>query len=185
MPDTPEQASEEFAAFAIRYQPVLLPIARTLSGGRASDCDDLVQDVLLRVLLRWDRLKTWAEPARRAWMVRVLRNCFLDRCRRQGAESERIIDLTNVHQLFVDPEAGEFELWEFITEDELREAVSELQDNQRKAFELRCQGLRHAEIGRRLGAPVGTVGTWLFHARQGLREKLRERAEARRQQRKR
>ncbi|CAM3207212.1 RNA polymerase sigma factor [Corallococcus sp. ZKHCc1 1396] len=174
-------SEREYAAFATRHQPILLAVARNICGRGASDSEDLVQDVLLRALLKWDKLQDWAEPARRAWLVRVLHNRFLDRCRRRGTETAQAVNLGNVHKLFEDPEAPDPELWECVTEAELRDAVSSLTPNLRRTFELHAQGLRHAEIGQRLGAPVGTVGTWLFHARHRLRAKLRGLAEDRRE----
>ncbi|WP_217275954.1 MULTISPECIES: RNA polymerase sigma factor [Corallococcus] len=170
----------EYADFAVRHQPILMAVARNICGGNATVCDDLLQDVLLRALLKWDTLRGWAEPARRAWLVRVLHNRFLDQCRRSRTEATTAINLGNVHKLFEEPESRDQELWEFITEPELRKAVSALPFNLRRTFELHSEGLRHAEIGRRLGAPVGTVGTWLYHARLKLRDQLRDMAEARR-----
>ncbi|MCY1043268.1 RNA polymerase sigma factor [Corallococcus sp. bb12-1] len=176
-----EGSDREYATFALRHQPILLAVARNICGRGANECDDLVQDVLLRALLKWDKLQEWSEPAKRAWLVRVLHNRFLDRCRRRGTETAQVLGLSNVHKLFEDPEAPDPELWECVTEAELREAVCSLPPNLRRTFELHAQGLRHAEIGQQLGAPVGTVGTWLFHARHRLREKLRGSAEARRE----
>ncbi|CAM4426094.1 RNA polymerase sigma factor [Corallococcus exiguus] len=170
----------EYADFAVRHQPILMAVARNICGGNATACDDLLQDVLLRALLKWDTLRGWAEPARRAWLVRVLHNRFLDQCRRSRTEATTAINLGNVHKLFEEPESRDQELWEFITEPELLKAVSALPFNLRRTFELHSEGLRHAEIGRRLGAPVGTVGTWLYHARLKLRDQLRDMAEARR-----
>ncbi|MBN8230379.1 RNA polymerase sigma factor [Corallococcus macrosporus] len=170
----------EYADFAVRHQPILMAVARNICGGNATACEDLVQDVLLRALLKWDSLRGQAEPVRRAWLVRVLHNRFLDTCRRSRTEATTAINLGNVHKLFEEPEAPDPELWECVTEAELLKAVSALPFNLRRTFELHSEGLRHAEIGRRLGAPVGTVGTWLYHARHKLRDQLRDLAEARR-----
>ncbi|RKH65648.1 RNA polymerase sigma factor [Corallococcus aberystwythensis] len=170
----------EYADFAVRHQSILMAVARNICGGNTTACDDLVQDVLLRALLKWDSLRSWSEPERRAWLVRVLHNRFLDTCRRSRTEATTVINLGNVHKLFEEPEAPDPELWECVTEAELIKAVATLPFNLRRTFELHSEGLRHAEIGRRLGAPVGTVGTWLYHARLKLRDQLRDMAEARR-----
>lgn len=175
-----DSSDMEYAVFAVRYQPSLVAVARNLCGRNASDCADLVQDVLLRALLKWDKLQSWTEPERRAWLVRVLHNRFLDQCRRTRSEAANVINLGNVHKLFEEPDAPDLELWECITETELREAVATLPYNLRRTFEMHSEGLRHAEIGRHLGAPVGTVGTWLFHARHRLRDQFLDMAQARR-----
>ncbi|NOK35246.1 RNA polymerase sigma factor [Corallococcus exercitus] len=170
----------EYADFAVRYQPTLMAVAWNICGGNATARDDLVQDVLLRALLKWDTLSDWTEPERRAWLVRVMHNRFLDQCRRQRTEATHVVNLGNVHKLLEEPEAPDPELWECVTEAELLQAVMSLPFNLRRTFELHSEGLRHAEIGRRLGAPVGTVGTWLYHARLKLRDQLRDTAETRR-----
>ncbi|RKH63733.1 RNA polymerase sigma factor [Corallococcus interemptor] len=175
-----DNSDMEYADFAVRHQSILMAVARNICGGNTTACDDLVQDVLLRALLKWDSLRGWGEPERRAWLVRVLHNRFLDTCRRSRTEATTVINLSNVHKLFEEPQAPDLELWQCITEPELLQAVAALPFNLRRTFELHSEGLRHAEIGRRLGAPVGTVGTWLYHARLKLREQLRDMAEARR-----
>ncbi|RYZ44261.1 MAG: RNA polymerase sigma factor [Myxococcaceae bacterium] len=177
-----DRSDMEYAIFAVRHQPILRVVARNLCGGSTEDCDSLVHDVLLRALLKWDMLQSWSEPERRAWLVRSLHTVFMDQCRRQKPEASRAITLDNVHKLFEEPDAPAPELWERISEAELREAIAALPYTLRRTFEMHSEGLRHAEIGRLLGAPEGTVGTWLFHARIRLREHLRDVAERRRKQ---
>ncbi|NBD09659.1 RNA polymerase sigma factor [Corallococcus sp. Z5C101001] len=177
-----DRSDMEYADFAVRHQPILMAICRKLCGTRGRACDDLVQDVLLRALLKWDTLQHDPEPERRAWLVRVLHSRFLDQCRGQSPQPAAAITQDNVHTLFEEPDAPPPELWDHLTEAQFREAVSALPYNLRRTFELQAEGLRHEEIGRRLGAPATTVGSWLFHARHQLRDQLRAMAEARRDQ---
>ncbi|RYZ18035.1 MAG: RNA polymerase sigma factor [Myxococcaceae bacterium] len=177
-----DSSDMEYAVFAVRHQPTLLAVARNLCGRNASDCEGLVHDVLLRALLKWDMLQSWSEPERRAWLVRVLHTVFMDQCRSQQPAAPPPITLANVHALLAEPDAPAPGLWEHITEADLREAIATLPYPLRRTFELHSQGLHHAEIGHQLGAPEGTVGTWLFQARFRLRERLRGMAEQPRKQ---
>ena len=175
-----DRSDMEYAVFAVQHQPILMAVARNLCGRKGNACDDVVQDVLLRALLKWDLLQSWSEPERRSWLVRVLLTCVLDQCRHQPLVASSGIHLDNVHRLFEEPDAPDPGLWESITAEELREAVAALPYNLRRTFELHSEGLRHADIGRELGSSAATVGTWLFHARHRLREQLHGQAERRR-----
>ncbi|WP_370452523.1 RNA polymerase sigma factor [Corallococcus sp. CA054B] len=170
----------EYADFAVRHQPILMAVARNICGGNATACDDLVQDVLLRALLKWDSLRGWGEPERRAWLVRVLHNRFLDQCRRTRTEATTAINLGNVHKLFEEPQAPDLELWECITEAELQKAVATLPFNLRRTFELHSEGLRHAEIGRHGGHPRQRGPLLQRRARAHPRRRRSQRGPARR-----
>lgn len=175
----------EFESFAWRIQPTLFAVLGKYCGGMEHDLEDLVHDVLLRALLRWEQLKRLDEDAQRAWTGRVAHNCFLDRCRRKGSEASRMESLLHLHEQAEQlDESWEPELWEFIGPDELLQAIERLSKPRlRRTFELYLQGLSYAEIGADTGDKPGTVGALLTRARKELRELLREPAERRRQER--
>nr|WP_211194074.1 RNA polymerase sigma factor [Pyxidicoccus fallax] len=174
-----------FEAFAWRIQPTLFAILGKYCGGIESDLEDLVHDVLLRALLRWEHVKLLDEDAQRAWMGRVAHNCFLDRCRRRGSEANRMEALLHMHEQSERfDEEFEPELWEFVGPEDLLQAIEKLSSPKlRRTFELYLQGLSYAEIGAETGDKSGTVGARLTRARQELRVLLRKPAEQRRQER--
>ncbi len=176
-----------FEAFAWRVQPTLFSVLGRYCGGMEHDLEDLVHDVLLRALLRWSEVKHLDEDAQRAWTGRVAHNCFMDRCRRKGSESNRLAALLHLHEQFEQPhETWEPELWEFVGPDDLLQAIDKLSSPKlRRTFELYLQGHSYAEIGRDTGEKPGTVGARLSRARRELRVLLKEPAEQRRQERKR
>ncbi|MFP2912810.1 RNA polymerase sigma factor [Pyxidicoccus sp. 3LFB2] len=180
-------AGSGFEAFAWRVQPTLFSILRKYCGGMEQDLEDLVHDVLLRALLRWSHLKHLDEDAQRAWTGRVAHNCFLDRCRRKGSESNRMAALLHLHEQSEQlDETWEPELWEFVGPEDLLHAIDGLSSPKlRRTFELYLQGLSYAEIGRDTGEKAGTVGARLSRARRELRALLHEPAERRRQERQR
>lgn len=173
-----------FETFASRTQPFLFMILGKYCGGIEHELEDLVHDVLLRTLLRWEQLQHLEEEAQRGWLARVAHNCFLDRCRRKASEANRVEALLRISEQSRDDEDLEPELWEFISSHDLKQALEQLKnDKERRAFELHLQGLSYAEIGAQMGARPGTVGAWLTKARVGLRELLRATAEQRRTER--
>jgi RNA polymerase sigma-70 factor (ECF subfamily) len=175
----------EFEAFAWRVQPTLFAILGKYCGGMEQDLEDLVHDVLLRGLLRWEQLKTLDEDAQRAWMGRVAHNCFLDRCRRRGSEASRMEALLHMHEQSQELDEGwEPELWEFVGPEDLLQAIDRLSTPKlRRTFELYLQGLSYAEIGADTGDKAGTVGARLSRARKELRVLLHEPAARRRRER--
>ncbi|MBZ4422430.1 RNA polymerase sigma factor [Myxococcus sp. RHST-1-4] len=177
----------EFESFAWRIQPTLFAILGKYCAGIEHELEDLVHDVLLRALLRWEHLKLLDEDAQRAWTGRVAHNCFLDRCRRKGSEASRMEALLHLHEQSEQlGEDWEPELWEFVGPEDLLQAIEGLSSHKlRRTFELYLQGLSYAEIGRDTGDKSGTVGARLTRARKELRALLREPAERRRRERRR
>ena len=175
-----------FEAFAWRIQPTLFAVLGRYCGGKEQDLEDLVHDVLLRALLRWEQLKHLDEDAQRAWTARVASNCFLDRCRRKVSEASRMESLLHVHELSERDDTWEPELWELVGPEDLLAAIERLSSPKlRRTFELHLQGLSYAEIGRDTGEKAGTVGARLTRARRELRALLHEPAARRRRERER
>nr|BDT36137.1 sigma-70 family RNA polymerase sigma factor [Myxococcus sp. MH1] len=174
----------DFEAFARQYQPLLFAILRKYCVGIEHEVEDLVHDVLLRALLRWEHLQRWDCFKQRSWLGRVAENCFLDRCRRRRSESDRLRGLL---ELSVDAEEHDGleqdELWGYVGVEDLRWALSFLSPTLRRTFELYLQGWSYSRIARETGVAPGTVGARLHHARLELREVLRETAERRRRER--
>ena len=64
------------------YRPALISLALRLTHNHA-DAQDLVQDCCERALRSAHKLR---DPGiARSWLVAILRNAFLDRCRHDGA----------------------------------------------------------------------------------------------------
>jgi RNA polymerase sigma-70 factor (ECF subfamily) len=59
-------------------------------------------------------------------------------------------------------------------------ALERLPAEQRRALLLHGEGLAYGQIAKQIGAPLGTVCTWIARARQGLKEALQDQAQDRR-----
>lgn len=126
---------------------------------------DLVQECALRAVAaaRWPT----DEPAYRAWLFRILRNAFIDRCRRRGVETP------------LDPDAeipaetdtgwrGDQRMVDVVT---VRLAIAKLGDAHREVIALvDFAGLSYAEAAEVLEVPRGTVMSRLSRARGALLE---------------
>jgi len=150
------------------YETVLYARAMRLLRSR-HDAMDLVQDTYERAL----RGRASFEPGTnlRHWLMTILYNLFLDRCRRLAREPRSIcIDEQDV----ASPEPDAPEPWETVTKEQISAALAELDRPFREVYELRLlDNCSYDEIADRLTIPRSTVGTRLMRARHKLRQNLR------------
>lgn len=144
-------------ALFTRYGDMVYRLAflRTKS---AADADDVVQEVFLRCLRtprRWNSLEH-----QRAWFITVTLNCakslMTAAFRRHTAamRDEMLVEMEERSEVY-----GE---------------VLKLPDNYRMVIHLHYyEGYRIGEIAKLMNAREGTVKSWLFRARDMLRESLK------------
>jgi RNA polymerase sigma-70 factor (ECF subfamily) len=141
-----------------------------LEAGRltrnAADAQDLLQDTLERGLRKGER---FTYGSLRAWLMHIMRNLFIDRCRsRRTAQAN--VDLLSLAD---ESPPAPLPAWATVTDAELEAAVAALDPSARSVVVLReREGLSYAEIAQRLSIPPATVGTRLLRARRRLRELL-------------
>lgn len=142
---TPESPNADWAAFYLAHREGLGAYARSLSPN-AADAQDLVQDVLVRMVQ--DRRPTHgAKPL----VFRAMRNLAIDRQRRRTRETET---LPRIQTRFEMPVQSDDAAWF----DSLRSALDRLNDAQREVIVLRnYAGLTFEEIVEATGRPLGTV----------------------------
>jgi RNA polymerase sigma-70 factor (ECF subfamily) len=146
-----------------QHRPAVEAAARRLCR-TAAEAADLVQDTYERALRHAQSLRS--EACARAWLIRILRNCFLDHCRR-GHREAPVADPPEPAPSF------EPSRWERITTNDLHRAIAELGEPFRSVAILHdVDGLSHAEVSARLDIPYTTVATRLHRAHQRLKEIL-------------
>lgn len=149
------------------HVPTLEAVARQLCRPPAIAAD-LVQDTLERAWRHLDSLQD-AERAR-AWLVRIMRNTYLDQIRRRRAEVP--IDETLEPAV---PTPDEPSWWEQVTAEDLRGAIEELKEPYRSAAIMHdLDGRSYREIAAQLGIPNATAATRLHRAHARIRELLRK-----------
>jgi RNA polymerase sigma-70 factor, ECF subfamily len=146
--------------------PELLLSARQLVGPH--EADDLIQNTLERALKRQDTFQPNTNLV--AWLRRIMSNLVVDSWRHQNRYPRCALDLQEPVAPDPEPPAA----WEDLSSADLRAAIAELKPAFRDVFELYCRGLPYNEIARRLGIPMGTVGTRLLRGRSQLRVRLGE-----------
>jgi RNA polymerase sigma-70 factor, ECF subfamily len=157
-----------FGVLVERYTASVRRVARAVLSD-PDDADDAAQDALLATLLK---LKQY-DPRRPfgPWLMRVVANAAHDRRRRRKVRRTESLD-GNVVGGTPGPDV---ETQRRALGLKLREALAQLPERRRLAVVLfDVEGYSHAEIGRILNIPEGTVRSEVFHARRALRVLLEE-----------
>ena len=158
---------DAFEVLVRRYQAKVVTLVRTCSGD-AEEAEDLAQEVFVRVYRSLGAFR--GDSAFRTWLykvaVNVTRTHQARRRRAQpvwgdsGATDDDAFDAVDE----VDLEQH------LITRDAVARALSALPVDLRLAVELRdVHGLEYRDIAEATGAPMGTVESRIFRARQRLR----------------
>jgi RNA polymerase sigma-70 factor, ECF subfamily len=147
--------------------PVLRNVARGLCNSPA-EVEDLVQDALEKALRAIDTVDITRNP--RGWMVTVLHNLHIDRCRQRARQLPHV-PCDDV--AIAAPEPTTTPAWYDITVDDLRRAARRLPDELREVYVMfALEGRSYNDIAAALGIAKGTVGTRILRARSQLKKLL-------------
>lgn len=138
--------------------------ARALTGQDA-DALDLVQETLLKA---WRGFSLYRRDENlKAWLFTILRNAYVDRCRR------RRIDPVPLSDEAAPAADGQPVRLEDALPDDLLGALRRLCPAHQLVLLLRdVEGLSYREISGVLGCPIGSVMSGLHNARSKLRDAL-------------
>ena len=156
------------------HLPRLFRLACRLTPSRV-DADDLFQELLTRVYLRLEELRTLDDPA--SWLARVMYNLFIDDRRRIARERLKIVAEGELPGNGIDAlVAGDDGLQDAVRCERLQvleRALAELSEDHRVALLLHdVEGYKIKEIQAITGDPAGTVKSRLHRARARLRDLL-------------
>ncbi len=169
--------SDAFARECLAYADTLYNMARYLTG-RTADAEDLVQETYARAFHAAGQFTPGTNT--KAWLFRILRNNFIDVCRRRQNDPVRARFET------ADPPAsgvveddllrGDVELDRLrnVVAEEIEAALMTLPEESRTVVLLDIEGLSEVEVAEVLGCPVGTVKSRLSRARAALRQRLQD-----------
>jgi RNA polymerase sigma-70 factor (sigma-E family) len=159
-----------FDAFVRDSQAALVRYAMLLCGSVAP-AEDLVQDVLIKVYLRWDRIVA-GDGDVYAYVRRAVTNEFLSWRRRWSTRHIRLVDAATLNAVSVDP-------WTGTHDDELWQRLMQLPGQQRAAVVLRYyEDLDDAEIADTLGCRPATVRAHVSRGLAALRQASRDDVES-------
>jgi RNA polymerase sigma-70 factor (sigma-E family) len=150
-------ARPPFDDFVREHRAALVRYAVLLAGSR-SHAEDLVQEVLVRVYPRWERLTT-SEGSVGAYVRRSITNEYLSWRRRWSTRHIQLTDLGHPPEAPYDP-------WDGGRDEQMWQLMLRLPRQQRAAVVLRYyEGLNDVEIADILGCAESTVRA---HVSRGL-----------------
>ncbi len=131
-----------------------------LKTGGCDDCEDLVQNVFVRILKYRDRYQPHGEF--KSWMFSIAHNLSIDYMRRKGRAGNET-ELLDTHAVS-DPGAEE-ELIKGERLAKLEKALSMLREDYREALVLsRYENMKYKEIGEITGCSEGAVKVRIHRA---------------------
>ncbi len=174
---------EAFDVLVERYTPRVYNLALRITGSR-EEAEDCVQEAFLRAFTALRGFR--GEAAFSTWLYRVAVNAANDACRRLRGQPMRASELADPGSEEAAPEVDalggssgsgtnspEESLLQAQRREVVIEAIRSLPEHHRTVIVLYdLQGLSYEEIGRVLGARVGTVKSRLNRARLALKERL-------------
>ena len=161
---------DTFGEDALACADALFHLARHLAGN-AAEAEDLVQETYARAFAASHQYT--AGTNLKAWMMRILRNLFVDQRRRAKN------DPTSTHLGDDEPPPGAVRHDDFAVEafrrvvaEEVASAMDDLSEEHRTAILLDAEGMTEKEVATVLDCSIGTVKSRLSRARAALRARL-------------
>jgi RNA polymerase sigma-70 factor (ECF subfamily) len=154
----------DLAALVMEHHAVVYRYACRLSGS-PNDAEDLSQQTFLIAQQKVGQLRQ--PESARAWLLAVVRSCFLKSLRKSRPIPAQDLDLAVEDVAAATPEVDE------VDRGELAEAVGELPDEFRLVVLMfYFEDLSYQEIAEQLEVPIGTVMSRLSRAKGYLRRRL-------------
>lgn len=141
-------------------------------------CDrELAADIAQKALIRaFESSATYKPKAKfKTWLYTIALNLMREEFRRRKSRKESLICEIEVENAPAEPSEGSAEsvVIEQFAQSELWDEVCRLPEQQRTAVILRFRsGLSYDEISEVMGAPSGTVKSWVHYALKALRKSL-------------
>lgn len=157
----------EFERKAMPHLRILYGVARQMADPQVAE--DLVQETYLRAWKYFESFDPETNP--RAWLFRILRNVWLDRCHKSRLEFPLPDESGGAVEPYYDWE-GDYLAAEF--SEEMDRALSALPDEYRWAVLLAdVEEFSYQEIAGIMQCPIGTVMSRINRGRRMLARQLR------------
>lgn len=171
-----------FAEAAMPFMDQLYSHALRMTRNPA-DAEDLVQETYLRGYRGYEGFTEGTNL--RAWLFRILTNNYINTYRKKQRRPHET-DLDDVEDLYLYRRIGgadaatlgrsaEEELFEHLTDGEIKQAIEDLPEQYRHAVLLAdVEGFAYKEIAEILDVPIGTVMSRIHRGRKRLQAQLYE-----------
>lgn len=161
---------DEFSGLVLAEIDSVSRVARSFARDSA-EADDLVQETYTRAIANWEKF-TLHDFGVRAWLLRIVRNVYLNRIAKHAREQQNV-DLLDVPAAESLPPPSDASIdWNQV-DSRLAHAVEGLPEALRSTLLLwAIEELKYHEIAEIMGVPIGTVMSRLHRARSMLKVRL-------------
>ena len=161
----------EFNYKLLGLQKNLKYFAYTLTSNY-EDAQDLVQETFLKALMNRDKFT--ADTNLKAWTFTIMKNTFINNYR-QNVRNNTILDKTDdLYYLNLSKESSIGLPDSDYGVKEIQREIKNIDEDQRKPFEMYNQGYKYKEIADMLNLSIGTVKSRIFFTRKKLMDSLNE-----------
>ena len=162
---------EQFTAEALEHLDAVYRAAVALCG-QTPQADDLVQTTYLKALQKFESFSTGSHC--RAWLLRILRNSWIDELRRQKNEGAQVsIDLDGIELAIAGEQPGGEDWLEQFSDEQVIQSLLAVPEDMRMAVLFSdVEQFSQEEIAEIMDVAVGTVKSRVSRGRAMLRQQL-------------
>jgi RNA polymerase sigma-70 factor (ECF subfamily) len=161
-----EARRDRFARLTAEHHGILHGVAMRCCSRDRTVADDLVQDMYERAWRNFESLHDESKVL--PWLVRILRNCWIDVCRKRPRDLP-VAEVPDLPHTIEDPSP-----WQRVTVEDFHRAIERLAEPYRSVAIMHdIDQLSNAAIAQRLAIPYATVATRLHRAHKQLQQFLR------------
>jgi len=157
-----------FRTIVERYHATTYAAVRAVLGDR-DDVEDVVQMVYIKVYKGLARFR--GDSKLSTWIYQIARNEAISAVKKRQLDTTPIEDVTIADHSAMAATDADFQREQL--RNQLEEAFTHLDDQQRMALELRYMAERsYEEISETMGIPLGTVKTYIYRGKAELKKVL-------------
>jgi len=171
------QKTDNFHRLLRAHGDAAYRMALHMTGGKADDAQDLVQEAFIKVWRHWGEE---SPDSFKSWIYRVMHNLYMDHLRKRRRTAAASLDIVSDdgespwEQRLAENGPTPFQTAE---QTELRQTVAQAIRRLNPDFRVPIvlcdlEGFAYDEIARILGCPIGTVRSRIHRGREQLRRLL-------------
>ena len=163
---------------AMEFNTQLIGLENNLKGfalsltSNPNEAQDLLQETFLKALKYKDQFVE--KTNLKAWAYTIMKNTFINNYRRAVKQNTTFDSTKDLFFLNLSQDSGLDGPETKYSTSEIVKAISELEDDYRRPFEMHVEGFKYKEIADELELPIGTVKSRIFFTRKKLMAVLKD-----------
>ncbi|MCF8370170.1 MAG: sigma-70 family RNA polymerase sigma factor [Bacteroidales bacterium] len=163
---------------AIEFNDQLIGLENNLKGfalsltSNPNEAQDLLQETFLKALKYKEQFVE--KTNLKAWAYTIMKNTFINNYRRAVKQNTTFDSTKDLYFLNLSQDSGFDSPDSKYSTSEILKAISALEDEYRKPFEMHVEGFKYKEIAEQLELPIGTVKSRIFFTRKKLMATLKD-----------